>query len=90
MSFLICLMLSRNNRIQECLQYFPSLCNEKNSWQDGHNAVGSMLTLVDLCENQIHKLKDLSHHPFLECLLLSKNQIKKIEGIKSLSFLQVS
>ena len=89
MSNLISLFFFRNNQITDCLQYHPLLCNEKHSWAEGHGAVGSMLTLVDLSENQIAKLQDISHHPFLECLLLSKNQIQKIEGLRGLSFLQV-
>jgi Leucine-rich repeat (LRR) protein len=81
---------ARNNQITECLDFSPPLCNEQHAWKDGHRAVGSMLTLVDLSHNKIQRIGDLSRHQFLECLLLSHNQISKIEGLETLEYLQVN
>lgn len=81
---------ARNNQITECLDFAPPLCNEQCAWKDGHRAVGSMLTLVDLSHNKIQKIGDLRRHQFLECLLLNHNQISKIEGVDTLEYLQVN
>jgi len=80
---------AKNNQITECLDIAPPLCNHDHAWKDGHHAVGSMLTLVDLSFNKITRIGDLSKHPYLECLLLSNNQISEIEGLQSLEYLQV-
>lgn len=78
-----------NNNITDCLSFQPPLCNENNMWAEGHNATGSMLTLVNLSSNYISTLNDLSHHAYIECLLLSKNYISKINGFHNLQFLKV-
>lgn len=80
---------ARNNRLVDCLNFSPPLCHEDNAWSEGKQAVGSMLTLVDLRENFILEIGDLSAHRFLECLLLASNQIKVINGLHNLKYLQV-
>ena len=47
-----------------------------------------MLTLVDLRDNQIDTMRDLSEHYFLEALLLGNNKIKTIKGVNQLRYLQ--
>lgn len=84
------LLPCRNNKITECLNFSPPHCKETHSWPEGGKAIGSMLTLVDLSHNHIRRIGDLSHHRFLECLLLAKNQLSWIEGLHNLRFLQVS
>lgn len=79
----------RNNKITDCLNFSPPHCKETHSWPEGGKAIGSMLTLVDLSHNHIRRIGDLSHHRFLECLLLAKNQLSWIEGLHNLRFLQV-
>lgn len=49
-----------------------------------------MLTLVDLTQNSIRRIGDLSAHRFLECLLLAKNNLSWVEGLQNLRFLQVT
>ncbi len=80
---------ARHNQLVHCLDFLPPLCNEENAWSDGKQAVGSMLTLADLCNNRISKLQDLSDHRFLECLLLAHNKIQTISGLHNLKYLQV-
>lgn len=79
---------ARGNALGECLDYSPACCQAEHSWATGQDAVGSMLTLADLRENQIESLRDLSDHFYLECLLLSQNQIKVIDGLSKLRYLQ--
>jgi hypothetical protein len=79
---------ARNNKLTECLNFYPPHCKESQSWPEGEKAIGSMLTLVDLSQNSIRRIGDLSKHRFLECLLLSKNQLGWIEGLYNLRFLQ--
>lgn len=79
---------ARGNMLTECLDFRPALCSEEESWSTGHQAVGSMLTLADLRENQISCLHELADHFFLECLLLANNQISVIKGISKLRYLQ--
>lgn len=78
-----------SNNITDCLDYQPPLCDENNMWADGQNSTGSMLTLVNLSSNYISVLNDLSHHAYIECLLLRKNYISKINGFSNLQFLKV-
>jgi internalin A len=78
-----------SNEIDECLTFNPPYCNDDNRWSTGHDACGSMLTLANLNSNKITKIKDLSNHSFLECLLLSKNMIRSITGLEKLQYLQV-
>jgi hypothetical protein len=75
--------------LTECLEFHAPLCNEHHAWSTGDQAVGSMLSLVDLGDNNIEAMRNLSHHIFLECLLLGKNQISSINGLNNLSYLQV-
>jgi hypothetical protein len=49
-----------------------------------------MLTAANMSHNAIEVIADLSHHPFLECLILSHNMISKIEGVINLRFLKVN
>jgi len=78
-----------SNEIKECLHFNPPHCKDDNRWSTGHDACGSMLTLANLNSNKISEINDLSHHSFLECLLLSKNMIRSIKGINTLQYLQV-
>ena len=48
-----------------------------------------MLTAADLSENRIILMQDLKHHPYLECLNVSRNLIEEIGGLASLRFLRV-
>jgi hypothetical protein len=77
------------NLITECLDFAPAKCDETNRWSTGHHSIGSMLTLANVCQNQIAHIRDMSDHPFLECLLLKKNMIEKITGLSSLRYLKV-
>lgn len=87
----ICIYFSfSNNKLEKCLDFAPKHCHEASAWATGQQAVGSMLTLVDLSANLISNIGDLSSHRFLECLLLSRNQITQINGLNNLRFLQVS
>jgi Leucine-rich repeat (LRR) protein len=78
-----------DNALTECLDFSPPKCDETKSWSTGKHAIGSMLTLANLSSNKITSIRDLSDHPFLECLLLGKNSITKISGISSLKYLKV-
>ena len=78
-----------SNEIQDCLNFSPPHCNRDTPWSTGHEACGSMLTLANLNNNKITEIHDLSHHMFLECLLLSKNMIRSIKGFNKLQYLQV-
>lgn len=77
------------NQITECLDFAPPKCDERNHWAGGQNAIGSMLTLANMCQNRIAFIRDLSDHPFLECLLLKRNLIPCITGLQSLKYLRV-
>lgn len=61
-----------------------------NRWTGGGEAIGSMLTVANLANNAIEVIHDLSHHPFLETLNLSGNQLSKISGFSSLRHLKVN
>ena len=91
LSSLLCLsqLNLSENKITSCLQYQPQLCNSQKYWASGNHAIGSMLTLANLSFNLIEEIADLSHHPFLECLLLNNNKIKKISGLQNLKHLKV-
>jgi hypothetical protein len=78
-----------NNELTNCLNYEVAHCKEGNSWIDGDEAIGSMLTLANLSNNKISQLRDLSHHAHLEVLMLSNNAIKSITGLHNLNFLKV-
>eukprot|EP01041_Mallomonas_annulata_P000517 gene517-993_t len=79
-----------HNNLEDCLDFAPPKCSEENSWSSGQCAVGSMLVRADLSHNNIGNLKkDISHHPFLECLLLSHNKISSLNGFQDLRYLQV-
>lgn len=80
---------ANNNQLSECLDFLPDQCDKDNAWEDGHHAVGSMLTMADLSHNNIAQLTDLSRHRFLENLKLHCNGISAIEGLNNLRFLQV-
>lgn len=82
-------MPNSKNRIKECLEFGAPLCSFNSSWNSGHNAVGSLLTLADLSDNQIENLRDLSNHQFLECLILHHNNLSSINGLHGLKYLQV-
>lgn len=71
---------ARGNNLTECLDFTTPWCNAETSWEDGNQAVGSMLALADLRENQIKAIRDLSDHHYLECLLLGHNKISSIGG----------
>lgn len=77
------------NKITECLDFGAPLCSFEQSWETGHNAAGSLLTNVDLSENSIQRLRDLSHHQFLEKLILHHNGISAIDGLHGLKYLRV-
>ena len=79
---------SRNN-IRQCLNFSPPKCTYEKSWSSGAKAVGSMLVRADLSNNIISELDNLDHHPFLECLLLSRNTISNINGLDNLRYLKV-
>eukprot|EP01031_Cornospumella_fuschlensis_P046683 gene46683-57171_t len=57
---------ARGNQLTECLNFSPAWCNHSHAWSTGKQAAGSMLTLVDLRDNQIDTMRDLSEHYFLE------------------------
>jgi len=80
---------ARRNNLTKCLDFSPPRCSAANAWSMGHTALGSMLVNADLSDNSISRMGDLSHHPFLETLILGKNAISSIEGIQTLKFLQV-
>lgn len=80
----------RNNRLTTCLQYFPGKCHQLNKFNDGRDAIGSQLTLADLSFNRIEFIDSLAHHPFLETLILSNNNIQSISGLQGLKFLKVT
>ena len=83
-------LIARKNCIRKCLSFSPPLCTTQNSWATGHKAVGSLLTCVDLTENLIEDIVDISDHRFLEILLLSRNQICSIRGLSTLRYLKVT
>lgn len=79
-----------NNKLTECLDFIPRHCTEKTPTSSGHTEIGSMLTMVDLSDNDIaHIGSQLKNHPFIECLFLGGNRISKISGMKELKFLRV-
>lgn len=77
------------NELTTCLDFAPPYCNDKDAWSTGHIALGSILINADVSKNHILALGSLERHPFLECLLVGHNLIRKIEGLSTLSFLQV-
>lgn len=77
------------NELHACLDFAPKRCNEKNSWPDGGQAVGSMLSYANVSKNNISDLEAVQQHPFLECLIVHTNGITLIEPILSLKHLQV-
>ena len=81
--------LSRRNKIKSCLEFSPKKCTEVHAWSTGHRAIGSMLTTADLSENEIQEFSDLSHHRYLESLILHSNKIQEIQGLSKLQYLQV-
>lgn len=82
-------LLIRNNLLKDCLAFSPKRCSSDSAWPGGQKSVGSLLAIVDLTGNQIEAIHDLLHHRFLECLILSSNEISKISGLESLKYLQV-
>jgi len=87
--FLIQLNAS-GNQLTECLDFRPKLCNAEDASSDGHTDIGSMLTQVNLSNNNITNLQSfLKHHNFLEILLLKNNNISIIEELIDLKFLKV-
>lgn len=82
-------LTATNNSLIKCLDFSPPRCTSSQAWSSGGQAVGSMLTLVDLSCNHIAAIDDLSHHPFLETLLLSQNRLTQISGLNTLQYLQV-
>ena len=80
---------AQSNQIDKCLAFCPPLCRKDNAWSTGHQAVGSMLSSVDLSDNRIAGIGDLSNHRYLEILLLGKNVISKIDGVGTLLNLKV-
>lgn len=81
--------MHRNNKIVKCLDFSPLHCTKEEAWNSGHNAVGSMLTFVDLSFNRIAYIDSLARHQFIKVLNLSNNQITKISGLEELRYLQV-
>ena len=77
------------NQIDKCLNFSPPLCHADNAWSSGHQAIGSLLASIDLSNNKITGIDDLSKHTYLEILLLSKNLVSKINGLGSLKNLKV-
>ena len=80
---------AQSNQIDKCLAFSPPLCRKDNAWSTGHQAVGSMLSSVDLSDNRIAGIGDLLNHRYLEILLLGKNVISKIDGVGTLLNLKV-
>jgi len=78
-----------HNSLTKCLDFSPPRCSKDKAWAQGDTAIGSMLTSADLSHNRIARLDSLSHHPFLEVLLLSHNSVQEIGGLSSLKFLTV-
>lgn len=76
------------NAISECLAFSAPLCHSENAWTEGYNSAGSLLTDVDLSENEIKEILDLSAHRFLEVLKVASNQIRSINGLNNLSHLR--
>jgi hypothetical protein len=87
-SFILFFIYSKNN-ISKCLLFSPLQCTVNNAWATGHTALGSILISADLSYNDIESIDDLSHHPNLECLMLSHNAITHISGLQNLRLLQV-
>ena len=85
----ICVSAISGNELTTCLDFAPPYCNDDNAWSTGHIALGSILINADVSKNHISQLGCLSKHPFLECLLVGHNLIRKIEGLSTLFFLQV-
>jgi Leucine-rich repeat (LRR) protein len=82
-------LVANDNQIEDCLKFAPPLCTPQNAWSTGQQAIGSVLTSVDLRNNKILKINNLSDHRFLEFLLLSGNMISQIEGLMNLAYLKV-
>ena len=84
-------LVARNNNVNGCLSFSAPHCKEGESWANGHTSVGSLLVSADLSGNKIVDMEGLEkRHPFLEFLLLGRNQIKEISsGISSMQFLKV-
>ena len=78
-----------HNQITDCLGFKIDRCTSANSWAQGDESFGSMLTLANLSHNSLTKLTSLDHHSYLEILLLSNNKISEIEGLSNLQFLKV-
>ena len=89
-TLIVFLSISRDNSLRDCLNFCPPLCNSEVKWSTGHKALGSLITSANFSNNLIAKINDLSNHTFLEFLLLSKNQIEKIEGVSNLKNLKVN
>ena len=82
--------LKASNNQLSSLDFNPPHCTHHSPTSDGHHAIGSMLTLVDLSENQIEQIgSNFKHHPFIECLFLKGNKITLITGLEELKFLKI-
>ncbi len=89
------------NKLSRVLDFSAPLCAGESVWSSGHSAVGSLLVQADLSHNCIddmtmttgsnssNRRSIAQNHPYLECLLLSNNQIGCIGGIVGLQYLQV-
>ena len=96
LSYLTQLDLSNNDLDGNCLDFMPLKCsshNNNNNYENlnKYNNIGSILTSCNLNNNNITSIENLDErHPYLEFLLLSKNQLNNINiGLNSLSFLKV-
>jgi len=81
------------NQLKEVLDYDVNVCSSANSWEEGDNAMGSLLSSANFSNNAISRVRDLSDHQYLLHLDLSSNQIAQItglEGLKMLSTLNLS
>lgn len=82
------------NRLTECLDFGAPASTASTPLPDGDWSVGSQLRRADLSRNAIVAVRDVSHHRYLETLVLDDNAISDVgfglAGLKHLKTLQLS
>eukprot|EP01029_Cantina_marsupialis_P027666 TRINITY_DN773158_c0_g1_i1.p1 TRINITY_DN773158_c0_g1~~TRINITY_DN773158_c0_g1_i1.p1 ORF type:complete len:889 (-),score=257.70 TRINITY_DN773158_c0_g1_i1:382-3048(-) len=77
------------NEIEEVLDFAAAKCDRTHPFSSGEGRVGSTLQIVNLSQNKIKEIRDLSKHRFLEELYLAHNHIVNISGLQNLEGLRV-
>jgi hypothetical protein len=74
---------ANNNKITTCLPYTYVKSDQENETRT------SLLSHIDLSNNKIHEILNMSFHPFIQELNLSNNMITSTLGFSSLKHLKV-